>query len=120
MDVAKHKGTAWISDHRRLDERAFALHEAVAAKLENDPSLLAIAKANIDRWARRGVRSTYFTQWQRILDGPLSGVLEILRSTDENAVSLRQSSPFAGILSESERLAIHHAFAARAYHSRRR
>lgn len=32
------------------DRRSPALHEAVAAKLEADPTLLSVARANLVRW----------------------------------------------------------------------
>ena len=110
----------WTSDHRRLDERDLALHRAVADKIEADPSLVQVARKNLASWLSKGVWSPYFVEWERILAGPLALLLEILRSTDERAVNLRQSSPFAGILSDQERLAIYNAFAARTYYSRSR
>jgi len=120
MHVPGRDESQWVSDHGRLDQRELALHRVVAEKLERDPSLLQVAQGNIARWRRQGVRSPYFLEWERILTEPLPSVLELLRSPDERAVRLRQSSPFAGILSEQERLAIYNAFAARAYYSRGR
>jgi hypothetical protein len=46
-------------------------------------------------------------EWQEILENwPLEKVLGLLTSFDEEARRLRQSSPFCGILSQEERLAI--------------
>ena len=36
--------------HAWIDRRSLALHEAVAAKLEAQPQLLDIARANLQRW----------------------------------------------------------------------
>jgi len=42
-------------------------------------------------------------EWIAILDGPLPGVIEVLTADDERATRLRQSNPFAGLLSNEER-----------------
>lgn len=46
-------------------------------------------------------------EWRTLLDEtPFSQLLEFLRSDDERAVRLRQSSPFAGVLTPEERQSI--------------
>ncbi len=82
------------------------LHEAVAAKLEADPNLLDIARENLRRWLRDHPAPA-LREWQQVLERlPLSDVLALLRSPSDDAVRLRQSSPFAGILTPSERRSI--------------
>jgi hypothetical protein len=95
-----------MRSHQWIDERSLALHEAVAARLEAEPHLLEVARANLQRWlAARPVAA--LREWQRLLDGlPLLQLLQLLRSPEDEAVRLRQSSPFAGILSPAERQAI--------------
>lgn len=48
--------------------------------------------------------------WQVVLDSEVEAVLDVLTSREAQAIELRQNSPFAGVLSESERLAVLAAF----------
>src|SRR5437879_2041767 len=91
--------------HQDLDARSLALHKLVAHKLRRDPSLLTIAKANIARWEQRGDpgERTYLDDWKRVLDAGIETALTLATEVSERAAALRQSSPFAGILSPSER-----------------
>jgi hypothetical protein len=95
-----------MRSHEWIDERSLALHEAVAAKLEAQPQLLEVARANLKRWL--AVRpAPALCEWQRLLDAlPFPQLLQLLRSPDDEATRLRQSSPFAGILTPAERQAI--------------
>jgi hypothetical protein len=103
-----------VRSHDWIDRRSLALHEAVAAKLEKDPALLGVARANVKRWLEVHPAAA-LVEWEQLLDrAPLSRVLALLRSPDEDAARLRQSSPFAGVLTPGERLAI-----LRQYDSRR-
>ena len=98
-----------MRSHEWIDERSLELDRQVATKLRADPSLLERARTTLDRWlAQRpsGVPSV-LREWQEILSRwPLERSLELLASSDENTRRLRQSSPFCGILSPEERLAI--------------
>ena len=102
---------AFHSDHQRLDERSLALHAAVAAKLQRDPALIERARANLSRW-RAWLNGNWMDAWQLILDGPLEGVVACLKERSERATRLRQSSPFAGLLTQQERRAIYESFPA--------
>ncbi len=98
--------SAQMRSHEWIDERSLALHEAVAAKLEAEPQLLKVARANLKRWLAAG-SSAPLREWQRLLDTlPLPQLLQLLRSHDGQAARLRQSSPFAGVLTPAERQAI--------------
>lgn len=99
------------SDHQRLDERSLALHSAVAAKLQCDPALIERARANLSRW-RASLNGSWMDEWQLILDGPLEGVVACLKERSERATRLRQSSPFAGLLTQQERRVIYESFPA--------
>jgi hypothetical protein len=82
------------------------LHEAVAAKVEANPALLNLARANLARWME-SQPADVLREWRQLLDEtPLPQVLALLRSDDERAVRLRQSSPFAGVLTPEERQSI--------------
>jgi len=108
-----------LSDHIRLDERSLALHERVAQKVLADPSLLHKARENLRRWQENnGGTSPALVEWEQILNGHADQVAGFLVERSEKATRLRQSSPFAGILTESERMAIYESYSTRTYHPR--
>lgn len=95
-----------MRSHEWIDQRSLALHEAVAARLEADPTLLDIARHNLQRWLATSSHSAWL-EWRQVIDAtPLEELLVLLRSTDERAARLRQSSPFAGLLTPVARQAI--------------
>jgi hypothetical protein len=105
-----------MRSHEWIDERSLALDRQVAAKLRADPSLLRRAHTTLDRWLaqRPAAVPPVLCEWQEILcHSPLERILELLTSSDEDACRLRQSSPFCGILSPEERLAILKEYEAR-------
>ncbi len=107
------------SDHVRLDERSLALHDLVARKLLADPGVLKTAQANLRRWQDSNASaSSALTEWEKILSGPADQVAKFLVERSERATRLRQSSPFAGSLTEDERLSVHESHATRTYHPR--
>lgn len=92
--------------HEWIDRRSLALHDAVAAKLEAQPELLDLARANLQRWLRQNPAPA-LQEWARLIDSlSVSALVALLRSADERSTRLRQSSPFAGFLTAQERLAI--------------
>ena len=103
------------SDHKRIEERSLALHREIASRLNNNPDLLAIAKGNLDRWIKKNAELSVLREWQEILKGPLSRLLDMLVSGDEKSRRLRQSSPFCGILTPQERWKIYESYTIRAY-----
>lgn len=104
-----------MKDHRLIDERSLAFDRLIAEKLQRDPTLIEKARANLARWQQTtDFRSAPdLLEWQRLLDQPLPKLLAVLAASDEHATRLRQSSPFCGILTPAERLAI-----IREYHAR--
>lgn len=92
--------------HEWIDRRSIALHEAVAEKLLQNPSLLDVARKNLRRWLMVAPQPT-LVEWRELLDSlPLNELIALLRSPSEPAARLRQSSPFAGVLTAQERQAI--------------
>ena len=92
-----------------VDQRSLAMDKLVAQKLRVQPGLLQNAKDNLNRWIQQQQPEVprILIEWQEILENwPLEKVLGLLTSFDEEARRLRQSSPFYGILSQEERLAI--------------
>jgi len=101
--------------HQLIDARSLAFGQAIVEKLRLQPDLVTHAQANIERWMKTtspGAQRT-LQEWKEVLDGPLEGVIDLLTNPGERATLLRQSNPFAGVLSPSERNAIIREFQAR-------
>lgn len=105
--------TLGVRTHAWIDDRSLTLHTAIAARLRADPTLLDKVRANLDRWLAVSPQSA-LEEWRQLLDStPLPQLLDVLQSREERSARLRQSSPFAGVLSPEERTAIFRAYAAR-------
>jgi hypothetical protein len=88
--------------HDRASSRNLAYHRAVARRLRA-PMVLE-ARHVLFRWREQGkIDPRYADRWERILDGPLAEIRRALVEDSSDADDLRQSSPFAGMLSEPER-----------------
>lgn len=94
--------------HAWIDQRSLELAKAIAVKLRADPSLIDVARRNLGRWkARMEIWPRALREWEAILErGSLEEILEVLLDTGDTGCRLRQSSPFTGILTASERKAI--------------
>jgi hypothetical protein len=97
-----------MPNHQVIDERSLAFGQAIATKLIAQPELVDRAKATLRRWMTTCSRRAQpaLREWQSVLDGPLDGVISLLTSRDDRSRRLRQSNPFAGVLSNEERNAI--------------
>jgi transcriptional regulator with XRE-family HTH domain len=97
----------------REDARSLALHRVIATRLLADPDVvIAKARQNLRRMRRAnsdGSADRWFDHWDRLLAGPIAGVVAVLVSHDQEARDLRQVTPFAGVLSDDERRAIYAA-----------
>ena len=97
------------STHRRIDLANLEQDRKIAAKLRRDERVLTMARRTLRRWMAcdgRNVRSV-FQEWHLILTRlSRAEIVDFLRSDTPMARRLRQSSPFAGVLSAAERLAI--------------
>ena len=111
--VAK-QGPSTYSSHRLLEIRSLAMHALIARKIERDPSLLDIARRNVERWQARWKEAppAWLEEWHELLNQSWQTVAAFIMETGERATRLRQSSPFAGVLSNEERWRIHEAFRA--------
>lgn len=95
-------GTAGEDGHGRADRRALAYHRAVAKLL--DRRMIDEALHRVWKWRDEGkLDRRYADQWERILQLPVADVRRTLVTDDARGRALRQSSPFAGMLSEPER-----------------
>jgi hypothetical protein len=100
------------SDHQHLDARSLALHSLVARKLMADPALIKRARENLRRWKKNSSRPlpSYFAEWERVFRLQPAVVAGLLVTMNDDATRLRQSSPFAPLLTREERASIYAAF----------
>ena len=90
------------ADHRTAEGRGLAYHRAIAGRL--DDAMVADALVRLRRWREEGrIHPRYADEWEALLTGPGSRLRRALLADDDEAAALRQSSPFAGALSEAER-----------------
>lgn len=92
------------SSHERLDRRSLAMHRLIADKIRAEPALSMIASENIDRWLRTARRNDrLLNTWSELLKQGILTALAVATEDSERARELRQSTPFAGVLSPQER-----------------
>lgn len=104
--------TAGLLKHRIIEARSLAMHCLVASKIAADPSLLDRARANLASWRARYGDSPprALDEWQAILERPWPEIAGLITDPGETAARLRQSSPFAGVLTPAERRRVYEAF----------
>lgn len=91
----------------RLAHQQFCL---IADKIEADPALLRIPLENIERWIARGHwAQSELSQWRQWIgsaqtsSSSMKRLLELLRDDSEKAREWKGFSPFAGVLTPTER-----------------
>ena len=93
----------------RVEEKSLAIHRAIAAKLLTDTTpVLAKARHNMVtlRDADLGHASQLLDDWDRLLAGSVDEIVTIILARTQQAIDLRQMTPFAGVLTDSERRSI--------------
>jgi hypothetical protein len=112
--TAETEARPTYSSHRLLEARSLAMHAVIARKIARDPGLLEVARSNIERWRARqnSDELTWLNEWRELLNQPWQNIAALITEPSENAARLRQSSPFAGILTNQERWRIYEAFRA--------
>jgi len=98
----------------REQRRTLWLGHAIAGKVVADPGhALDIAWTNLTTLRERHTRGQgrqWLDEWERLLDGPIEGVLRALTSTDPRSRELRANNPFAGLITAGERTRVLEAF----------
>jgi hypothetical protein len=94
--------------HRKLEERSLALHREIARRIRSNPDLLSSVRERLSKDIRSGRFSISLIdamqEWLDLLDSSsVEQLLELLVDEGENGRRLRQSTPFAGILTKEER-----------------
>ncbi|CAN5893606.1 hypothetical protein BH23ACT10_BH23ACT10_33340 [soil metagenome] len=91
------------------DDFSLALGRAVASRLLADPDgVRTIGRRNLVRAVEQHgpTAQHWIARWRALLDGPDDDLIAVLTSPDEWARVLRQTSPFAGVLTPRERWAL--------------
>jgi len=112
--AAEPEARATYSSHRLLEARSLAMHAVIARKIDRDPKLLQIARRNVERWSlrRNDERPAWLDECSELLKQPWERIAALITEPSESGARLRQSSPFAGILTNQERWRIYEAFRA--------
>jgi hypothetical protein len=88
--------------HDRASARSLAYHRAIARRLRRP--MVDEARHVLYRWRQQGrIDERWALRWEEILDRPVPEVRRALVEISPEADDLRQTSPFAGLLSEPER-----------------
>jgi hypothetical protein len=91
-----------LHGHRRAELHSLAYHRAVARHL--DEAMVGEARRRLSRWRQQGrIHPRWAREWERVLALPVSEISRTIGSDTPRARQLRQSSPFAGMLTEQER-----------------
>jgi len=98
--------------HRVPEIQSLAYHRLVAERLT--PQLVDEARARLARWTSSGrIDPRWAEEWRVVLDQPLPRIARAISSASPRARELRQTSPFAGVLTEQERRKLIEAVEAR-------
>lgn len=98
----------------REERRSLAIHAMIADRLREDPeTTLGRARETLARMRSVADASSQpLREWSVLLDRPVPAIVEILTDPSPWARELRHVTPFAGVLSASERAEALRAFAA--------
>lgn len=93
--------------HQALDELKRAIALAVVRRF-TPREIRAQILANLHRWRQQGVTVSAYDEWQKIAEEADDGALfAALLGRNEDAVRLRESMPFIGLLSQEEVKTLH-------------
>jgi hypothetical protein len=88
--------------HDRAWARSLAYHRAVSRRLRRP--MVEEARHVLFRWREEGrIDARYADRWEQLLNRPVPEIRRALLDEGPEADDLRQNSPFAGLLSETER-----------------
>lgn len=88
--------------HQKLDELRRSISLAIVGRF-TPREIRAQILANLHRWKRQGVWGAAYKEWRDIAEAEDDGELfAVMLGRDENAVRLRQSAPFVGLLPKEE------------------
>jgi transcriptional regulator with XRE-family HTH domain len=99
---------AWRRLTRREERVGLEIHRSIAKKLIDDPAqVLSVVPRNVERMrgvVRGSVGHGWLDEWLELAHGPIGPLIETMLDTDQHSIDLRQNSPFAGALTQDERV----------------
>jgi hypothetical protein len=92
---------------KHIEQRSLAMHRLIADKIRKEPALFDHVFSNLEHWETRVCDATqpYLREWERLAQQGMEPCLAVATEDSERAATLRQSSPFAGVLTDRERFA---------------
>lgn len=102
IDIERLLPRRKVRSHRTAELHALAYHRLVAERL--DEHMVDDARRRLNRWVDEGrLHPDWAEQWTEILAMPLERIARSISADTTRARELRQTSPFAGALTEQER-----------------
>lgn len=99
--------------HKTAELQSLAYHRLVAERL--DEHGVDRARQRLRKWIDSGrIHPSWAEEWTRLLEMPLQRIAKAISADTIRARELRQTSPFAGLLTEQERHRLRRAVEARA------
>jgi excisionase family DNA binding protein len=100
-------------NHRVPELQSLAYHRLLAERL--DEHLVDEARRRLRRWRENGrIHPRWAEEWERVLAKPIPRIAGAIAADTKGARELRQTSPFAGALTEQERRRLFRAVEERA------
>jgi hypothetical protein len=92
--------------HTTAERRSLAMHRLIAERL--DQGTIRRARRRVQTWLEEGAPMSvhWVREWQQLLRQPPTVIASEITRDDQRGRDLRQSTPFAGALSQQERLEI--------------
>jgi transcriptional regulator with XRE-family HTH domain len=96
----------------REDRRSLFLHRAIAGILRDSPAkTISHANRNLDRMLERHPDARLLLEeWAEILERSIDAIVDVVVDPRVHARDLRQVTPFAGVLTGTERARVYAAF----------
>ncbi len=112
LSVGRDAVVVYVRPLTREDRRSLMLHRAIARKLRTHPGeVLAVAFRNLERMAdQHAGAGPLLEEWGRVLERPVEEIIEVMVDPTTHARDLRQVTPFAGVLTATERAAVYTRF----------
>jgi hypothetical protein len=93
---------------RREERVSMELHLTLSQKLRSDPEVvIAVTPKNLENLRSRltsPIGQGWVSRWVELLEGPVEALISGMLAETSEGRELRQNSPFAGALTQSERI----------------